>query len=359
MALKGSLKDFGLADILQLIHFQGKSGVLTLEGERDRVKLFFVDGNIVGAISRRRQEDARLGKVLLKRGFIKEGDLREALEEQAKTGKKLGSILLEKGFVDKEHIKNVLTGQITETVVQIFGWERGAYEFTPQAIALDTVGDKEVPIILDTQHLLMEGLRILDEWSLLEGKLTLDTVFVKKTEIPTGLSEEEMEILLLVDGENDLSSIIDISGKDGFEVATTLASLMEKGAVEPKGAIPIVETLQREKKKTAISFSLMSIITVVTVVLAIAVSVLVLYFSVFFDKEDTLNRFRASEMIEYLRYKTETYRFEHDSYPETINVISNKLDPWGRPYIYKRGEYIFTVMSTGDDGKEGTEDDIY
>jgi len=356
MALRGSLKDFGLADILQLIHFQGKSGVLTLEGERDKVKLFFVDGNIVGAISSRRQEDARLGKVLLKRGFIKEEDLRGALEEQSKTGNKIGSILLKKGLVDKEHIKNVLTGQITETVVQIFGWERGTYEFTPQAIALDTVGDKEVPIILDTQHLLMEGLRILDEWSLLEGKLTLDTVFVKKAETPAGLSEEEMDVLLLVDGENDLSTIIDISGRDGFEIATTLVSLMEKGAVEPKGAIPIVETPQREKKKIVVSYSLLSI---VTVVLAITVSVLVFFFSVFFGNDDTLKRFRASKMIEYMRYKIEIYRLEHDSYPETINIISDKLDPWGRPYIYKCGEYIFTVMSTGDDGKEGTEDDIY
>lgn len=356
MALRGSLKDFGLADILQLIHFQGKSGVLTLEGQRDRVKLFFVEGNIVGAISRRRQEDARLGKVLLKRGFIKEKDLQSALEEQSRTGKKLGSILLKKGFVDKEHIKNVLTGQITETVVQIFGWERGTYEFAPQVIALDTVGDKEVPIILDTQHLLMEGLRILDEWSILEGKLTLDTVFVKKAKIPAGLSEEEMYILSLVDGENDLSTIIDISGKDGFEVATTLVSLMEKEAVEPKGAIPIAETLPRERKKTVISYFLLS---TVTVVLAIAVSVLVLFFSVFLGKDDTLKKFRASEMVEYLRYKIETYRFEHGLYPETINVISNKLDPWGRPYIYKLGEGTFTIMSIGGDGKEGTGDDIY
>ena len=356
MALRGSLKDFGLADILQLINFQGKSGVLILEGERDKVKLFFVEGNIVGAISSKRQEDARLGKVLLKRGFIKEEDLQGALEEQNRTGNKIGSILLKKGLVDKEHIKNVLTGQITETVVQIFGWERGTYEFTPQAIALDTVGDKEIPIILDTQHLLMEGLRILDEWSLLEGKLTLDTVFAKKAETPAGLSEEEMDVLLLVDGENDLSTIIDISGRDGFEIATTLVSLMEKGAVEPKSAIPIVETPQLEKKKIVVSYSFLSI---VTVVLAMVVSILVLFFSVFFSKDDTIKRFRASEMIEYMRYKIETYRFEHDSYPETINIISDKLDPWGRPYIYKHGEYTFTVMSTGDDGKEGTGDDIY
>ena len=33
---------------------------------------------------------------------------------------------------------------------------------------------------LDTQHVLMEGLRIVDEWSLIEGKLTPDTIFEKQ-----------------------------------------------------------------------------------------------------------------------------------------------------------------------------------
>ena len=64
MALEGSLKDFGLADILQLIFFQRKTGVLTLEGRLDKVRLLFIDGNIVGAESKRRMEANRLGKVL-------------------------------------------------------------------------------------------------------------------------------------------------------------------------------------------------------------------------------------------------------------------------------------------------------
>ncbi|MGB9715682.1 MAG: DUF4388 domain-containing protein [Thermodesulfovibrionales bacterium] len=356
MALRGSLKDFGLADILQLIHFQGKSGVLTLEGERDKVKLFFVEGNIVGAISRKRQEDARLGKILLKKGFITEEELKEAIEEQTRTGKKLGSILLQKGFVDKERIKDVLTSQITETVVQIFGWEEGIYEFTPQVIALDTVGEKEVSIILDTQHLLMEGLRILDEWSLLEGKLTLDTVFVKKEEIPPNLSEEEMNILSLVDGENDLSTIIDISGKDGFEVATTLVTLMEKGVVEPKGAIPVLEKPQPEEKKIAISHSL---IPSFIVILFIVISILVVFFIGVNENSNTVKRFRASNMIENLRYRIETYRFKHNKYPDSLNIILNRLDPWGRPYIYYLSNDTFTLKSSGADGEEGTEDDIY
>ena len=356
MALRGSLEVFGLADILQLIHFQRKSGVLTLEGERDRVKLFFLEGNIVGAISKKRQEDVRLGKVLLKRGVLKDEDLQIALEEQRKTGKKLGSILVKKGVVDKEHIKDVLTGQVTETVLQIFGWEKGTYEFTPQAIALDTVGDEEVPITLDTQHLLMEGLRILDEWSLLEGRLTLDTVLMKRMEDIAGLNEEEQEILSLVDGENDLSTIIDISGKDGFVVAKVLFSLMEKGVVETKEAVPVVEAPLKETKKPTISYSFSYTVAIGG---AIAVSVLLSLFLVFLSRDDTVKKFRASKTVENLRLKIEAYKFEHSEYPETIDVVSKKLDPWERPYIYKHTGNTFIVMSVGADGKEGTGDDIF
>lgn len=356
MTLKGSLEVFGLADILQLIHFQRKGGVLTLEGERDRVKLFFLEGNIVGAISKRRQEDVRLGKVLLKRGILKDEDLQIALEEQRRTGKKLGSILVKKGVVDKEHIKDVLTGQITETVLQIFGWEKGTYEFTPQAIALDTVGDEEVPITLDTQYLLMEGLRILDEWSLLEGRLTLDTILVKKMEGVAGLSEEEQEILSLVDGENDLSTIIDISGKDGFVVAKVLFSLMEKRAVESKEAVPVVEAPLKEAKKPIISYTFFYTVAIGG---AIAVSVLLSFFLVFLSRDDTVKKFRASKTVENLRSKIEAYKFEHGEYPETLDVVSNTVDPWEMSYVYKHSENAFTIMSMGADGKEGTRDDVF
>jgi len=353
MALKGSLEVFGLADILQLIHFQRKSGVLSLEGDKDKVKLFFMEGNIVGAISQKRQEDARLGKVLLKKGSLKDEDLQIALEEQRRTGKALGSILLKGGAVDKEQIKEVLTGQVTETVLQLFSWEKGIYEFIPRPITLDSVGDKEVPITLDTQHLLMEGLRILDEWSLLEGRLTLDTVLMKKAEVVTGLSKEEQEILLMVDGENDLSTIIDISGKDGFTAAKTLFSLMEKGIVEPQEAAPVIEEPLKEVKKATISDYTVAIPVAIAISAVISISIGLLF------SGDAIKKFRASETVEALRLKIEAYRYKHGDYPATIEVVSEQLDPWKRPFIYKRSMDTFIIMSTGADGKEGTIDDIF
>lgn len=348
MALEGSLKDFGLADILQLIYFQRKTGVLILEGRMDRVRLLFVEGNIVGAESKRRIEANRLGKVLVKKGLISEEDLRAALEEQSGSDRKLGNILVRKGLVERKHIQEILTGQITEAVVQIFGWKQGTYEFTPQAIPVD----KDIPLSLDTQHLLMEGLRIIDEWSLIEGKLTLDTIFAKKAEEVKELSEEEEEILSLVDGESDVSTIIDISGKDDFLVSKTLVSLMERGVIEPREAAPVVEVPPVEIKKPTQFYQYLP-------ALAITVSFLLSLLTVFLSRDDIFKRFRASESIEDIRFMMEAYRFEHGSYPATLDIISKKSDPWGRAYIYKHSEDTFTLLSAGADGKEGTVDDIY
>jgi len=350
MALEGSLKDFGLADILQLIYFQRKTGVLTLEGRMDRVRFLFIEGNIAGAESKRRMEAQRLGKVVVKKGLIEELDLQPLLEEQRTSNVRLGNILMERGIIKKEQILEILTEQIKETVIQIFGWKQGSYEFTPQAVPVD----KDLPISLDTQHVLMEGLRIVDEWSLIDGKLTFDTVFTKNTEDVSGLTEEEKDILSLVNGENDVRTIIDITVKDDFSVSKTLVSLLEKGVIEQKEIVPVVTAMPLiEMKKPVISYSFIP-------VLAIIVSVLLSLFLVFLGTDDNIfKRFSASETIDDLRFKIETYRFQYGSYPETPNVISKGLDPWGKPFIYMQNGYAFVVLSTGPDGKEGTADDIY
>ena len=73
MSLEGSLKEFGLADILQLLYLQRKTGVLTLEGRMDRVRLMFYEGNIISAETRRKVEANRFGKLLLKNGAYQRG----------------------------------------------------------------------------------------------------------------------------------------------------------------------------------------------------------------------------------------------------------------------------------------------
>ena len=66
MALEGTLKDFSLADIFQLIGLQRKTGVLTLRGKDDTVTVTFLDGKVVGADSLSHRLENRLGHVLIR-----------------------------------------------------------------------------------------------------------------------------------------------------------------------------------------------------------------------------------------------------------------------------------------------------
>jgi hypothetical protein len=349
MALEGSLKDFGLADILQLIYFQRKTGVLALDGKADKVKLLFVDGNIVGAESRRRNEDNRLGKILVKRGLMKDEDLKSVLEEQRRTGIRLGTALIQRELVDKEKIKDILNSQITETVVQLFGWKQGTYEFALQGVPQD----KELPFSLDTQHLLMEGLRILDELSVIEDRITLDTLFMRKGGDTSGLSQEEEEVFACVDGENDVSTIIDLTGMDSYLVSRTLLSLMEKGLATIQTAAPVMfseDSVEEKKTGTALKY---------LPYLAVAASFILSLVVVFMQKDNTLKIFDASIKIREIRFGIEAARLKNAAYPPTLSAIINEPDPWGRPYIYTVSENGFFVKSSGPDRTDGTGDDIY
>src|SRR5438309_648018 len=51
MALKGTIKDFGIADIFQLIGQQTKTGQLILRDDVDEIRVYFREGAVVRAES--------------------------------------------------------------------------------------------------------------------------------------------------------------------------------------------------------------------------------------------------------------------------------------------------------------------
>lgn len=361
MALEGSLGDFGLADILQLIYFQKKTGVLSLSG-RDKVRLMFYEGNIVAAESRKRIEESRLGKILLKKGHIKEEDLKACLEEQRSTGARIGDILLKRGLVRKADVEETLMSQMTETVVQLFSWKEGTYEFLSQPVT----PSKDIPMTLDTQHILMDGLRIIDEWSLMEGKVTLDTVFRRTGTAGSGLTEEEESVLKFVDGENDVSIIIDLSGLQDFQASKALVALMERDIIETAEVSPVVfeeavgATVEWKRPVTgflpALAFIVVLVVSSATATLQGVESqwgIGALW------SGDTANRTRTVKDIEKLRFNAELYKYKTGSYPLNLAQLSKIKDPWGRPYLYSVENDSVNILSAGPDGKAGTADDVY
>src|SRR3972149_10610471 len=107
MALEGTCKDFHVADIVQLVGLQPKTGMLTLEGEEDTLSLTFQEGAVVWVQSTRVPWEQRLAGPLLARGLLKPAPLQEALGLPKESGKKLPTILVEKGYLPKKEWETI------------------------------------------------------------------------------------------------------------------------------------------------------------------------------------------------------------------------------------------------------------
>lgn len=180
MALTGTLRDFGIAEILQLIGQQAKSGVLHLKNKSEEIHILWADGNVVRAEHAGRKAKERLGGLLVRAGLLTAEQLGQALETQQRTLRRLGDVLVELGMVAKDHLREITALQTTETVYKLFHWKSGTYEFEPGAVEWD----RETVTPLRAESVLMEGFRQVDEWPMIRRKITSVAMTFERVKAP-------------------------------------------------------------------------------------------------------------------------------------------------------------------------------
>lgn len=360
MALKGSIGDFGLADILQLIYFYRKTGILALKKRTDLVRLAFREGNITSAESRGRTEEQRTGKALLKDGLVSEKDLESAMREQKQSGAKITDIFFKKGLVGKEDLRKALAAQVTDTVNRLFLWNDGAYEFE----AGQVLPDKDLAITLNTQHLLMEGLRVVDEWSGTGGRMTLGSVLERTPDSGEKLTSEEQGILRFIDAENDAGMIVRLSGIDDYEALNILGGLAEKGVIRERvghvsaDAPAMPSAIMPATYTRLLSLAVFAAAFFVSLAAAALNKESPMSLSAFWDAP-LCHRLKTVKEIDKLRFLATAYKYEHGSYPSGLDKIGRSKDMWGMPFEYRFESGGLQLRSAGPDGKFGTRDDIY
>uniref|UniRef100_A0A7V1EGZ9 Tetratricopeptide repeat protein n=1 Tax=candidate division WOR-3 bacterium TaxID=2052148 RepID=A0A7V1EGZ9_UNCW3 len=228
MAIKGSLSEASLPDVIQLLSFSLRSGCLSVTDGKNFGNIFIKDGKIIYATLLNRKD--RLGDMLVRKQVIDESILKSALEEQKRTNKRIGEILVENGYITKEILEKELANQIVETIFTMLTWETGYFNFEADLLP----GSEDFLVQLSPQELLLEGARRIDEWRKLEKRLPpFESILaVKKdySEIP--LTEEELKILQLIDGNRTIDDILKLSEFDFFETCRTIYALISAGIVE-------------------------------------------------------------------------------------------------------------------------------
>jgi hypothetical protein len=272
MALEGTFGDFGLADIFQLVGLQKKTGVLTVRGEgRQVVTVSFEKGMVVFADEFQRDEAERLGSVLLRTRLLTEEQIAKAVAIQKSTAQRLGFVLVDQRLITRQELAQALQLQVKETVYRLFRWAAGSYHFSPEPVAYD----REIYLPIPAELVLMEGVRMIDEWPVIEKKIpTLQVIFERvpgatvpraapgkpvKADIedlmaivdddmgPGGgsfehggdaLGPRENAVLGLVDGLRTVQELVDLSKLGEFETCKVLYGLISLNLIRARAEGP-------------------------------------------------------------------------------------------------------------------------
>jgi hypothetical protein len=375
MALQGTLGDFGIADIFQLIGQQQKTGVLHLKSKDDEVRISFKDGNVVRAESSTRKRKELLGYMLARSGLITTAQLESALEEQRRTLKRLGDILVSSGVLQRAALKEMTHLQTTETVYPLFSWKQGDYAFEQQEVDLDA----ETVIPLRSESVLMEGFRRVDEWPAVRKVITSPRMtFAKLKEVPIaaeadedefnldaafgdqpaaskdGLGRNERKVFALLAPSRTVQELIDLARIGEFETCKALANLTNGGylkTIAPVGKDE-VEKLGGLTEKTFVG-RVRNFFGNVAVTLMLVAALVFLVGQArglaagtggtrFVDP--AAQRLVSRGQMERIRDALEVYRLEHGQLPaELEELASEKLlepaelqFPWSQRYYYRR-----------------------
>ncbi len=228
MALNGQLHDFNLAEILQLIASQQKSGFLVLEGHREMV-FVFDKGVLISTRDRRSEAPDPLEMFLRNYGFFTESQWAHIAYIRQNSSLDLAEILLSEELLSRDALDRVMQNVARELAHKGMKMRRGRYHFTATK---DSPPGVRWRIAMDVQGVLMEAARRVDE----EGELArvLPTQAMTFAQGPTpppadALSATGRRIIKLALGGRPLGRIIRLARTDSFTTREMLKTFLENG----------------------------------------------------------------------------------------------------------------------------------
>jgi len=235
MALVGNIRDFGLSDFLYLVDRGYKTGGLHLSYNQEQALLFFEKGKLVLAARNPEDEQAEL---LVRLGVLSGDELARARESLAARGNgaTLTQVIVDESLVKPERLQSTLQTHTEESVYGLFGWPEGEFRFEqnerPPADA------PTVPTPISVDHLIMEGVRRIDEWGRIKDRIPSTDMIVKFLDQPgekakgIKLAPEEWRVFARINGRDSLAQIAAKTNLSEFDVCRIVYGFLTAGLVD-------------------------------------------------------------------------------------------------------------------------------
>jgi hypothetical protein len=174
MALRGSLREFELADIFQLISHDGKTGQLVLSHDQQEGFVVFSQGSIVTAGNGSQNLQTMLFDYLILVKRYSEEELNELLYLCQGEMRLFSQELTNRNYVTRDELTSLVKLGIEDLACSLFLWEDGHYRFD----SLDSMDEYVIAgVVFPADAITMEAMRRTDEWKRMRRNISDDTVF--------------------------------------------------------------------------------------------------------------------------------------------------------------------------------------
>ncbi len=232
--LSGDLSVVSVAEILQLLTLQRKSGALRVFNQKAEVVLFLRQGDLDYASWRGLTAEFLIGRYVVEEGLLSRAELQTVLDNRAGSKRLLGETLVILGFAEEPQIRKALERQTSELVYEIVRWMHGRFVFH---VDIENPIAEKTRLSLPTSGLVMEGFRRVDEWRVIEGSFDFDEVLycdqigLEQLGDASQLTAMERRVLATIDGENTVREIVSEMGGSSFEVCKILYQFLNSRLV--------------------------------------------------------------------------------------------------------------------------------
>ncbi len=186
---------------LKNIFFHSKRGQLIFRHGVVQKYLFFHNGSLVSAKTNQSQE--LLGEVLYKLEKITD-DVYSKLDQYIEPKKKLGEALVKNSLISENELREGLSYQMREILLNIFPDFEGEFKFQNR----DDLADQEFEVKINIPLLIEDGVRRMKYNSAIKNYFESKRPLPKSKSFFYRLTEEEKEILGAIKGDISASSVL-------------------------------------------------------------------------------------------------------------------------------------------------------
>lgn len=235
VAFIGEIGGLSISDLFSILNMTQKTGVLHLVSDKVKKSVYFRRGEIVFASSNLPEE--RMGYILYRTGKISMEQLKQA-EKQVDSKTRFGGILLKNKFITPKDLWWGVKYQLEEIIYSIFSFSEGTFLF----IEGDFLPPDLTRLSLNTQNILMEGFRRMDEWKLIKELIPSGDACVTMSDEPitVELTPAFQKILACIEGKVSVNEIVRRSQLGEFNTYKLLYQLLKSR---------VVKVVDKEEKK--------------------------------------------------------------------------------------------------------------